>query len=100
MLSAMELHESMPATSELVTIFSTDVPNTLRGVFEKIDESLSLFKDDSSDYIRVGEGENTKIYNFRIPESIRTRNKLAFPPPGHNFHSPGGDFFSILIQIQ
>ena len=36
----------MPTTSELITVFSSEVANKIMGVFEKIDGSLSLFKEE------------------------------------------------------
>lgn len=36
----------MPTTSELITVFSSEVANKIMDVFEKIDGSLSLFKEE------------------------------------------------------
>lgn len=40
----------MPTTSELITVFSSEVANKIMGVFEKIDGSLSLFKEERGTY--------------------------------------------------
>ncbi len=40
----------MPTTSELITVFSSEVANKIMGVFEKIDGSLSLFKKERGTY--------------------------------------------------
>ena len=49
----------MPTISELITVFSSEVANKIMDVFEKIDGSLSLFKNENGSYIdEKGEYQN------------------------------------------